>query len=142
MPKEPTDPKLQDKLVWVVAKVNRQLEAGLSNRLKSRGLPIEQYWIMEALCENGPTPISQLAETAHSGRPNATKIIDKMVSAGLVFREPDAKDRRVINIVPTDEGRLLYEETSDFSMEIEREFASKLKEDELAHLKDLLQTIS
>lgn len=139
---EPFEPRLEDKLVWVVARVNRRLEQRLAERLKSRGLPIEQYWIMQALCEKGPTPISTLAEIAHSGRPNTTKILDRMVAAGLVFRAPDAQDRRRINVVATEEGRFLYEETAQIVGEIEQNLQDKLPEDEMDTLKSLLKSIA
>lgn len=134
--------RLENELVWVVARVNHQLEQKLSERLSSRGLPIEQYWILQALCEKGPTPVSHLAEMAHAGRPNTTKILDRMVAAGLVFRAPDQHDRRRINIVATDEGRLLYEDTAQIAPEIEQTLHEKLPLDQLKTLKSLLQNIS
>lgn len=136
------DKKLEDRLVWVIARVNHQLEQKLAERLKSRGLPIEQYWIMQAVCEKGPTPISQLAEMAHAGRPNTTKIIDRMVAAGLLFRAPDKNDRRKINIVATQEGRTLYDETAEIGSEIEENLGDKIPFEELSKLKSLLKSIA
>lgn len=137
-----TTAKLEDKLVWVVARVNHQLEQTLAERLSSRGLPVEQYWILQALCEKGPTAVSQLAEMAHAGRPNTTKILDRMVAAGLVFRAPDHTDRRRINIVATDEGRKLFEDTAQIAPEIEQALYNKLPMDQLTVLKSLLKNIA
>ena len=134
-------PRLEDELVWVVARVNHQLEQKLAERLSSRGLPIEQYWILQALCEMGPTAVSQLAEMAHAGRPNTTKILDRMVAAGLVCRAPDHGDRRRINILATDEGRLLYEDTAQIAPDIEQTLREKLPLDQLTMLKSLLKNI-
>ena len=137
-----TKARLEDELVWVVARVNHQLEQRLAKRLSSRGLPIEQYWILQALCEKGPTAVSHLAEMAHAGRPNTTKILDRMVAAGLVFRAPDRNDRRRSNIVATDEGRKLYEDTAQIGPEIEQALYNKLPMDQLTVLKALLKNIA
>lgn len=137
-----SDSALEDGLVWVVARVNHQLEQKLAERLSSRGLPIEQYWILQVLCEKGPTQVSHLAEMAHAGRPNTTKILDRMVAAGLVFRAPDQNDRRRINIVATDEGRLLYDDTAQIVPEIEQTLRDKLPFDRLTTLKSLLKNIA
>ncbi|MFE5487331.1 MarR family winged helix-turn-helix transcriptional regulator [Streptomyces sp. NPDC056527] len=52
-----------------------------------------------------PKPMRALATLLVCDASNITGIVDRLESRGLVRREPDAADRRVKNVVVTDEGR-------------------------------------
>ncbi len=133
--------KFNEKLVWMLARANRRLETELERELKPRGVPVEQFWILEALHERGPMPMSELAEAAFVERSTMTKIVDRMVAAGYVFRAPDAEDRRRINIVETDEGTALYKQLSAISSKLEAQIARKLDEPGTETLRELLETL-
>ncbi|GGR40288.1 hypothetical protein GCM10010219_51970 [Streptomyces netropsis] len=52
----------------------------------------------------GPVPMRGLATLLVCDASNVTGIVDRLESRGLVRREPDPRDRRVKNVVATDEG--------------------------------------
>ncbi|GGU21310.1 MarR family transcriptional regulator [Streptomyces violascens] len=52
----------------------------------------------------GPASMRSLATTLHCDASNVTGIIDRLEARALVRREPSATDRRVKNVVLTDEG--------------------------------------
>jgi DNA-binding MarR family transcriptional regulator len=54
--------------------------------------------------ENGPAPMSELAEALHCDASYITGLVDKLEDRGLVQRSPNPADRRVKLIVPTPEG--------------------------------------
>jgi DNA-binding MarR family transcriptional regulator len=51
-----------------------------------------------------PVPMRALADRLFCDASNVTGIVDRLESRGLVRRQADAKDRRVKNVVATDEG--------------------------------------
>lgn len=52
----------------------------------------------------GPVPMRGLAALLLCDASNVTGIVDRLEARGLVRREPDPADRRVKNVVATDEG--------------------------------------
>jgi len=69
-----------------------------------------QQKVLMLLHEHGPMKMSDVARNISVTMPAATAIVDKMVRAGQVQREPDPQDRRVIRIVLSDAGRQLLVE--------------------------------
>lgn len=56
-----------------------------------------------------PVRMGRLAELLHCERSNVTLIIDRLTDRGVVERQSDPTDRRVRQLVLTDEGRALRE---------------------------------
>ena len=56
--------------------------------------------------EEGPVPMSKLAEALGTSLPSATGIIDRLVERGLVGRREDPEDRRLVicSLSPQGEG--------------------------------------
>lgn len=53
----------------------------------------------------GSQSMTELCNQMFISKPYMTRLVDTMVSEGSVERHPDVKDRRVINISMTDEGK-------------------------------------
>jgi DNA-binding MarR family transcriptional regulator len=60
---------------------------------------------MLALVTDEPMPMSQLAGRLKCEPSNITGLVDRMEKRGLVSREPDARDRRIKLVTPTESGR-------------------------------------
>lgn len=69
------------------------------------GLTVSQFGILETLYHLGPLMCSQLADKHLKSRNNFTTVIDNLEKAGLVRRERDQEDRRVVMVHLTEEGR-------------------------------------
>jgi DNA-binding MarR family transcriptional regulator len=52
----------------------------------------------------GPLPMSRVADLLGSGLPTATGLVSRMEDRGLVQREHDTRDRRVVRVNLTDAG--------------------------------------
>jgi DNA-binding MarR family transcriptional regulator len=61
-------------------------------------------FVMQA---EGPMPMRALAESMDVSQASATGIVDRMEQRGLVERQRDGEDRRVVRVAITDEGRKL-----------------------------------
>lgn len=65
--------------------------------------------LLSVLVFGGPRPISQLAETEQVTPPAVTKMVSSLQAEGLVTRERDHADRRVVWVAATDSGRQVLE---------------------------------
>lgn len=61
--------------------------------------------ILMTIDANGPQKMSAIARQIGVTMSGATAVVDKMVQAGLVVRELSPKDRRVVLVGLSDEGR-------------------------------------
>ena len=50
-------------------------------------------------------PTSEIGRRLGISKPNVTPLLDKLVEKGYVDRVPDARDRRIVNIVVTEKGK-------------------------------------
>ena len=70
-------------------------------------LTFPQALVLTVLGEEGPVPISTLAERTGSANSTVSGIVDRLEKLGLARRERSATDRRVIYVVATEKYRQL-----------------------------------
>lgn len=73
--------------------------------------------------------------------PDVTRLLDKLERQGLIIRERDTDDRRVVRSRITDKGLGLLDELDDPIMEIQRQRLGRLGQDRLTTLIDLLEDL-
>lgn len=71
------------------------------------GLTISQFGVLEALYHLGPLNQSELGEKLLRSGGNITLVIDNLEKQGLVTRERDLRDRRLVNVSLTPSGEAL-----------------------------------
>ena len=76
-------------------------------RWPSGPLSLVHLNVLIVLGEDGPVPMRTLAEALDVSQASATGIVDRMEQRGLVERQRDESDRRVIRVGLTDAGRQL-----------------------------------
>lgn len=92
---------------------------------------------MRMLWEESLT-VSELARRLVVPKSQVTRLIDHLVRLDIVARQPDARDRRVVNISLTDNGRAVLEEYRQVMKRSIKEKLSYLAPSELAELSALL----
>jgi DNA-binding MarR family transcriptional regulator len=74
------------------------------------GLPAPQLSAMSVIVFGGPITLGALARAEQVRPPTITKLVAALEEQGLVERETDAEDRRVMRVKATTRGaRLLYD---------------------------------
>lgn len=96
-------------LIQLFGGLNRQLEHILAARLKPAGLSVEQYWILRSLARNNGLAMGELAQKLVVDSPTLTKMVDRLVASGDVYRGPDPHDRRKVLAYISDKGRERFE---------------------------------
>ncbi|HEY3142985.1 MAG TPA: helix-turn-helix domain-containing protein [Acidimicrobiales bacterium] len=119
-------------LLRAQAAVVARLEAHLA---EAKGLPLSWYDVLLEL-EHAPDRrlrMRELGERAVLSRTRVSRIVDELVAAELVRREPDPTDGRVTYAVLAPAGRTRMRRAAPAYMNgIEEHFGRRLSADELA----------
>ncbi|MFD3656818.1 MarR family winged helix-turn-helix transcriptional regulator [Streptomyces sp. NPDC058620] len=89
---------------------------------------------------DGPLPMRALATLLVCDASNVTGVVDRLEARGLVRREPDPADRRVKNVMATDEGREIIRRVRE-EMQATHGALDTLGADESATLYALLERL-
>jgi MarR family transcriptional regulator for hemolysin len=94
-----------------------------------------------AVAAKSPTPLSQSELADRLGVEGATMVamVDRLVKAGLVFREPSTTDRRVKRVVLTEAGNLLYEKVRTEAAAFRKELLARMEPKNLLVATELLE---
>lgn len=77
-----------------------------SNYLSRGKITLPQLWVLEYLSRKGTgCPMNEIAQFLSVSRPAMTGMVDRLIAQGLVRREGDAKDRRIVRISMTPKGQ-------------------------------------
>ena len=90
-----------------IARAHRMLHRELDSLLQPEGMSVEQWRVLNALNEKGGQPMGELAKNVYMNHPALTKMVDRMVSNGLIHRLADAADQRRVLVHLTDRGASL-----------------------------------
>ncbi len=83
--------------------------ARATRHLAAAGLTFSQYGVLDILFHLGPLPLGQIAEKILKSEGNMTTVVDNLERRGLVRRERNEKDRRVVTLSLTEAGKGVIE---------------------------------
>lgn len=117
----------------------------LQDDLERLHLTPPQFYVLATIGYAGGLPFGEIGEKMMVTVSNLTGIVDRLEEKGLVSRERDARDRRIVRVMLTDKGNKLYKSTIPlFEKSISQFFSplNKLQQKELASLLRKLIRIS
>ena len=88
-----------------LTRCTNSLLARLAERNSIGELTYSQFAVLEALYHIGPMTAGEVSQKILKSGSNLTLVIDNLERDGLVRRERDAKDRRVIHVHLTEAGK-------------------------------------
>ena len=97
----PTRPDLVELLTATSRRVSRVVAAALAED----GGTLEGYRVLRCLAASPGRTMGQLVAGLHLPGPTATRVVDGLVDAALVYRLPDPGDRRRVVVHPSALGR-------------------------------------
>lgn len=92
------------------------------------------FAIMQMLAEARALHITEIGKRLQIAKAQMTYLIDKLVDLNLVERQFNASDRRAINVVLTDKGRIILEQHDLSLRNAVKEILSSLTDEELKDL--------
>jgi DNA-binding MarR family transcriptional regulator len=110
-------------------------------RKKGGYASILPYHVLGVLGHLGTLSVSEIGKRLNISKPNMTPLIDRLVNDGMVVREPDAEDRRVIKISITQKGLDLMAVGRKKMKETMEKVFSEFTEEDLTRLSGSLETL-
>jgi DNA-binding MarR family transcriptional regulator len=104
---EPTQPRLIHEFAYALSRAERSVTRQLSRALAAEGCSVEHWRILLLLSDAQGHPMTEIAEFALVPAPSVTRLIDRMVTEGLVHRTADPRDRRRVLVHLTPRGGAL-----------------------------------
>jgi MarR family transcriptional regulator for hemolysin len=114
---------LEERFSAALHNASRAWRQALDRRLKFLGVS-QASWMTIAAAAKAQTPLSQSELADRLGVEGATMVamVDRLVKAGFVIREPSTTDRRIKRVTLTKAGNLLFDkvrtEAAAFRMEL------------------------
>ena len=102
-------------------------------------LPLNQFGVLCVLMDTQGLTITDISRQLNISKQQMTNIIDKLLSAGYVSKEPDPKDRRRLVITISLKGKKLLEEHMEQFRQRFESHAQNLTRDERQELATILR---
>lgn len=114
----------------------------IDRRLKYLGVS-QASWMTITVAAQAPSPLSQseLADQLAVEGATMVAMIDRLVKAGLVVREPSTADRRVNRVVVTAVGYRLYDRVKAEAAAVRKELLAKIDPESIEAATVLLETL-
>ncbi|HZU00131.1 MAG TPA: MarR family transcriptional regulator [Ktedonobacteraceae bacterium] len=101
----------------------------------------EQYWLLRLLRRRGALSISELAEALGVTGSSVTTACKRLEKAGLVTRERQVDDERMVRVALTDQGSARIESWELLRRELLTRLLAPLDQDEQHTLQHLLERV-
>lgn len=110
--KHPDGLRLDDQLCFALYAATNAVTRAYRPLLEELGLTYPQYLVMLVLWQDGPKPVNGIARRLGLAQNAITPLVDRLEQAGLAERVRGERDRRVVQVRPTREGRDLEVSTA------------------------------
>lgn len=91
----------------------------------------EQYLVMDILWDQGTLSQQAIADIIQKDKNSVTKFIDSLEKKGLVSRMVNKNDRRINNIIVSEEGLKLKDKTTEVAINMMQNVLANISEDDL-----------
>lgn len=118
-------------LLPLISRLDRQLEARLSDALEVAGISAEQWRVLAVLAVSSGGTMSEIAHATALPAPSVTRLVDRLVTDSWAHRRADALDRRKVLVFLSARGRTRLRKLDRQAQLLERELAQVLGRDEL-----------
>ena len=131
---------LEERFSGALHNTSRAWRQALDRRLKYLGVS-QASWMTIAVAAKARTPVSQseLADRLAVEGATMVAMVDRLVKAGLVIREPSTTDRRVKRVVLTEAGNLLYDKVREEAAAFRKELLADIDPKKLLTATELLE---
>jgi MarR family transcriptional regulator for hemolysin len=133
---------LAERFSGALHNTSRAWRQALDRRLKYLGVS-QASWMTIAVAAKARSPLSQSELSDKLAVEGATMVamVDRLVKAGLVNREPSATDRRVKRVVLTEAGNVLYDKVRQEAAAFREELLADIEPKKLLAATELLEDL-
>jgi DNA-binding MarR family transcriptional regulator len=109
--------------------------------LKSSVISMQQAYVLTYLHYNAPSKISEICEHMMVSAPAVSQMVDRLENQNLVTRIPDPGDRRVRNVVLSDQGERFVLQSIEARRSWVKEVPAQFSEEQLDQISSALQLL-
>jgi MarR family transcriptional regulator for hemolysin len=133
---------LDERFSSALHSTSRAWRQAVDRRLKYLGVS-QASWMTIAVAARARTPLSQSELADCLGVEGATMVamVDRLVKAGLVIREPSTSDRRIKRVVLTQAGNVLYDKVRKEAAAFRKELLANIDPKTLLVATELLERL-
>ncbi len=91
----------------------------------------EQYLVMDILWDQGTLSQQAIADIIQKDKNSVTKFIDSLEKKGLVYRAVNKNDRRINNIIVSEEGLKLKDKTTEVAINMMSNVLKDIEEEDV-----------
>jgi len=132
--------------LWLqMAKCSKTIEQEMEARFqKNFKQSLSRFDVMSQLsrCKPDRLPMGKLAQQLIASKGNITRLVDRMISEGLLDRQASPEDRRVIQVGLTSKGQTLFDEMAGTHAQWAEHLLNKLDLPDSRQLLDLLTRVN
>ena len=138
---EQSSPNLEDVLREIIL-VSKKMPQFFEQSLKRVDLTLTEFLMLQQLSLAGPTPMAKLGDETLVSKAAVTGITDELEGKGFVKRVRGSRDRRVVHVEITPEGRKQFAVAKRMQDDMVRRLASLLSPDEIRNLSDSYEKLN
>ncbi|MGW0160238.1 MarR family winged helix-turn-helix transcriptional regulator [Mycobacterium sp. NPDC003323] len=99
-------------LAVTLTRAARVLAADLDTLLKPSGLATDHWLVLQVLRDENGLTMTELVERTGTNSATLTRVVDKLISNALTYREVDGADRRKIRVYLSSRGKTFHQRTA------------------------------
>ena len=133
--------KYAEKLIFLVPAIFKAFRIKHPEKILDIDISVSELSVLRYLFFKTKPSMSEMGKDLSIDLSTLTRIVDKLVKKNLVVREPDLKDRRVIRVVMSKEGRAIGEQFKQKGKEKAKSVLMQMTLKERDTFLNLLETI-
>lgn len=106
------------------------------------GIPLSHVQVLSMLSDNESLSVSEISRRLGIAKPNITPLVDRLLELGLVDRQRDENDRRVVNVIIQPAGTEKLNAIRDTIARQVQQQAEHVSAAEFKELSDALESIT
>ena len=130
-----------EKLIFLIPAIFKAFRIKHPEKILNIDISVSELSVLRYLFFKTKPSMSEMGKDLSIELSTLTRIVDKLVKKNLVVREPDLKDRRVIRVVMSKEGRAIGEKFKQKGKEKAKSILMQMTLKERDTFLNLLETI-
>ncbi|API92770.1 MarR family transcriptional regulator [Virgibacillus pantothenticus] len=125
----------------VLIKASKALQDHVMEDIKNYGMKTSEFTILETLYHKGKQTVREISNSVLIKTGSITYVIDRLEEKGMLQREHCQKDRRVVYIDITDEGKNLMDEIFPKHQKVIEELFMDISDEQKQTIIDVLKKV-
>ncbi|GAB4384738.1 MarR family winged helix-turn-helix transcriptional regulator [Albidovulum sp.] len=113
-------------LAVLAARVSREFSSVYAERF---GLGIAEWRVLAHLHDAGPVSVREIHRRVDMDKSKVSRAASRLETAGLISKEPNAEDRRLLRLALTGKGQAVMAELAPLALDFEARLLSRLGAD-------------